>query len=677
MTSIGASARIDELRELLEEHAHRYYVLDDAQIPDAEYDRLWRELEALEQQHPDRVDANSPTQRVGGAPLPGFGEVQHRVPMLSLANAFEDQEIRDFDRRVRERLEVSEVEYTVETKLDGLAASLRYEDGILVQAATRGDGATGEDVTANVRTIKAVPLHLRDAGIPAVLEVRGEVYMTHAGFAALNESQRRKGEKTFANPRNAAAGGIRQLDPRITATRPLTMFVYGLGHVDEGALTGTHYETLATLRSWGLRVSPETVVVSGIDACIDFYRAIGERRDKLGYDIDGVVIKVNDPAQRAALGSVARAPRWAVAVKYPAQEQLTTLLDIDVQVGRTGALTPVARLEAVEVGGVTVTNATLHNQDEIVRKDVRIGDIVIVRRAGDVIPEVLRALPERRPAGARHFIMPTQCPVCGSPVTRAEGEAAARCTGGLVCPAQRKQAIAHFASRRALDIEGLGEKLVYQLVESGLIDTVADLFALDLHAVAGLERMGMKSARNLLAALDKSRHVALSRFVYALGIRDVGEATAQGLARHFGTLNGLRAAATEELLEVPDVGPVVAAHVVEFFAQPHNQKVLGELARTLQIQETEPACAESEDPVDAPLRGKVVVLTGTLASMSRPDAKQLLESLGAKVTSSVSKKTDLVIAGAEAGSKLTKAQNLGVEVWTEDAFLDFAPTSPG
>lgn len=671
-TDSGPARRAKDLREQIEHHSYLYHTLDEPQITDAQYDALMRELEALEAGHPELVTPSSPTQRVGSAPLGAFGTVAHQVPMLSLGNAFEEAEIVEFDRRVRDRLGVESLRYTVETKLDGLAASLRYEAGEFVQAATRGDGRTGEDVTANVKTIKSVPLKLRGSDWPEVLEVRGEVYMTHAGFDRLNENQRAGGGKTFANPRNAAAGGLRQLDPRITATRPLTMFAYGVGYVEGGELPASHWEVLQALRGWGLRVSPETVVADGIEACIEFYRRVAERRDALGYDIDGIVIKVDDQAQRDELGFVSRAPRWAVAVKYPAQEQVTKLLDIDVQVGRTGTLTPVARLEPVQVGGVTVTNATLHNQDEIDRKDVRIGDTVVVRRAGDVIPEVVRVVPENRPVDALAFTLPAHCPVCGTPVARAEGEAAVRCTAGFTCPAQRKQAIEHFASRRALDIEGLGTKLIDQLVEAGRVETVADLYSLDHETVAGLERMADKSARNLLEALERSKDVSLARFIYALGIRDVGEATAQTLALHFGGVEALRTASEEALIEVPDVGPIVASHIAGFFAVEVNRELVEQLTSVLRIQAPEKP-PEPEPGEASAFSGKTVVLTGTLTSMSRADAKQRLEALGAKVTGSVSKKTDLVVAGEEAGSKLTKAQSLGIEVWDEETFQAALP----
>ena len=527
--------RVEELRYNIEYHNYRYYSLDDPVVPDAEYDRLLRELEALEKRYPALITIDSPTQRVGAAPVDAFGELVHTVPMLSLANAFEDQELIDFDRRVRERLEVEEVEYSAETKLDGLAASIRYEVGGLVSGATRGDGTRGEDVTQNIRTIKAVPLRLRGDDFPLVLEVRGEIFITDDGFRMLNAEQERREDKPFANPRNAAAGGLRQLDPRKTAERNLTMYCYGVGDVREGWLPGTHSRILDRLKHWGLRVSPEAAVVQGVDGCRDYYQDVLVRREGLGYAIDGVVFKVNNIAEQDLLGAVSRAPRWAIAYKFPAEEELTQVRAIGVQVGRTGTLTPVARLEPVQVGGVTVTNATLHNQDEVDRKDVRVGDTVVVRRAGDVIPEVARVIKERRPRLTRRFYLPDRCPVCDSEVVRIEGEAAARCSGGLYCPAQRKRAARHFASRRAMDIEGLGEKLVDQLVDAGLVNSILDIYSLTEEQVAALDRMGKKSAANLVAAIARSRRTTLARFLFALGIRDVGEATAHTLATHFHT----------------------------------------------------------------------------------------------------------------------------------------------
>lgn len=659
--------RVAELREQIAYHNYRYYVLDNPEIPDAEYDRLFRELQALEEQYPALVTPDSPTQRVGAEPLKGFAEVRHEIPMLSLGNVFSDEELVDFDRRVREGLGVKEVEYSAEPKLDGLAISIRYEEGMLVRAATRGDGTTGEDVTQNVRTIDAVPLRLYGKGWPAVLEVRGEVYMPKDGFEALNERQREKGEKSFANPRNAAAGSLRQLDPRITATRPLSMYCYGVGVVEGSALPGTHSAIMEKLKGWGLRVCPELRVVKGMDGCLGYFSEIGDKRDSLPYDIDGVVYKVNSLAQQQELGFVSRAPRWATAHKFPAQEEMTVLNDVEWQVGRTGALTPVARLEPVQVAGVTVSNATLHNPDEIARKDVHIGDTVIVRRAGDVIPEVVSVVMSKRPRHAKTITTPTHCPVCGSEVVRDEGEAVPRCTGGLYCSAQRKNAIKHFASRRAMDIDGLGDKLVEQLVDEELIHDVADLFSLTQEQVAGLERMGDKSAANLIAALDKSKETTLERFLFALGIREVGESTARTLARHFGTLQRIEKAGEEELLAVADVGPVVAQHIHTFFRQEHNKEVIDKLIRAgVQWREVKVQEAGAQ-----PLAGQTFVLTGALDAMTRDEAKEKLQALGAKVSGSVSKKTSVVVAGAEAGSKLAKAESLGVEVWDEERLLQF------
>ena len=658
-----AVARVETLRSLIDHHNYRYYVLDDPDVPDAEYDRLMRELEALELAHPELVSAESPTQRVGAAPLDA---VVHVVPMLSLGNAFSEQEITDFDRRVRERLEVDAVVYTAETKLDGLAVSLTYERGRLVRGATRGDGSRGEDVTSNVRTIKAVPLKLSDAA-PAMLEVRGEVYLSLEGFARLNAAQRESGAKEFANPRNAAAGALRQLDPRISASRPLTMFCYGLAQVHDGDAPDTQFERLQWLGSLGLRVSPEVCRVDGLEGCLRYYREVAERRASLGYEIDGCVFKVDRIDQQEALGQVARAPRWAVAYKFPAQEEQTRLLAIDVQVGRTGTLTPVARLEPVKVGGVVVTNATLHNQDEIRRKDVRVGDTVVVRRAGDVIPEVVRVVADAGHAARASFDLLAQvqgrCPVCGSSAQQADGEAAVRCSGGLYCGAQRRQALWHFASRRAMDIDGLGEKIIDQLVERELVSSPADLYTLDAETLAGLERMAEKSAANLRAAIENSRDTTLARLIYALGIRDVGEATAAALAGWFGDLDPLMSADVDALMAVPDVGPVVAGHIQAFFREPHNREVIARLRE----RGVHWSVAEAARPGDGeqPLAGKTVVITGTL-SVPRDEVKARLQALGAKVTGSVSKKTDFLLAGEEAGSKLARAESLGVAVVGED-----------
>ena len=655
--------RVDQLREEVNHHNYCYYVLDAPEIPDSEYDRLLRELQQLEQQYPQLIVPESPTQRVGVTPLGEFAEVKHRVPMLSLNNAFDEQEVEDFDRRARERLDVNEIVYTAEPKLDGLAISLLYENGVLVRGATRGDGNTGEDVTQNVRTIETIPLKLVGKNYPRVLEVRGEVIMTKSGFEKLNQAQRKKGEKTFANPRNAAAGSLRQLDARITATRPLSFYAYAVGVAEEGELADSQHQLLAQLRDWGLRTNPEIKQVTGVQGCLDYYHAIQTKREHLDYDIDGVVYKVDDLRQQTTLGFVSRAPRWAVAHKFAAQEEMTKLLAIDVSVGRTGAVTPVARLEPVFVGGVTVTNATLHNQDEIERKDIRIGDTVIVRRAGDVIPEVVSAVVSKRPKGAKKFVMPDTCPVCGSEVIRLENEAVARCTGGLFCAAQRKQAIKHFASRRAMDIEGLGDKLVEQLVDQGMVHDVADLFSLSVAQLAEMERMGEKSAQNIVDALEKSKDTSLPRFLFALGIRQVGETTARTLAQHFGTLDAIMHVSKEDLETVQDVGPVVAESIAHFFHEPHNQEVIQKLKKAgVHWPDIKVKAAES-----LPLAGKTFVITGTLASMSRDEAKDKLQQLGAKVSGSVSKKTDYVVVGENPGSKATKAEELGLQILDEEA----------
>ncbi|MGD8556873.1 MAG: NAD-dependent DNA ligase LigA [Chromatiales bacterium] len=656
-----AERRIEELREQLRLHNYHYYVLDAPLIPDSEYDRLFRELLQLEEQNPDLITEDSPTRRVGDKPLPGFQEVRHSERMLSLDNVFSDQELADFDRRVRERLGSDEpIAYTAEPKLDGLAISLRYENGKLVQGATRGDGERGEEVTSNVRTIESIPLRLLGNDYPAVLEVRGEVFMPKAGFEKLNEQARKAGEKGFANPRNAAAGSLRQLDPRLTAKRPLAFYAYGLGNVDE-AIAGGHAEAMQALRKLGIPVSPELKYLEGIDQCLEYYGNILARRDTLPYEIDGVVYKVDSFDEQARLGFVSRAPRWAVAHKFPAQEELTVIEDIEFQVGRTGAVTPVARLKPVTVAGVTVSNATLHNMDEIERKDVRIGDTVIIRRAGDVIPEVVQVVPDRRPKGAKRPELPTTCPVCGSDVLRVEGEAVARCSGGLYCNAQRREGIKHFASRKAMDIEGLGDKLVEQLDEKGLVKTVADVYALKAPDVASLERMGEKSAQNLVGALEKSKTTTLPRFLYALGIREVGEATARSLANHFLTLEAIEQADEEALQQTPDVGPIVASHIASFFRQEHNIEVLQQLlAAGIHWPAIERPKAHAR-----PFAGKSFVLTGAL-SRPRDQIKAELEGLGARVVGSVSKKTDYVVAGEAAGSKLARAQDLGIEILEEE-----------
>ena len=659
------ACRIKVLKDEINEHNYRYYVLDEPAIPDSEYDRLLRELESLEAAHPDLITVDSPTQRVGSEPSSAFATVIHEMPMLSLANAFNDGEVEAFDRRVRERLEIKEVCYVAEPKLDGLAISMIYENGRLVRAATRGDGTRGEDVTSNVRTIASVPLHLRGKDYPSILEVRGEVYINKEGFRRLNQRQENAGQKTFANPRNAAAGSLRQLDPKITATRPLSIYCYSVGKVEGYDLPDHHYDILQCMKIWGMPVSPDIQLVKGVQGCLNYYHHIEQKRPNLPYEIDGVVYKVNDRGQQEKLGFVSRAPRWAIAHKYAPDEEITTIQDIEVQVGRTGALTPVARLEPVFVGGVTITNATLHNQDEIERKDIRIGDTVIVRRAGEVIPEVVRVIPERRPDDARQFQMPKHCPVCGSDVIRPQGEAVARCTGGLFCAAQQIRAILHFASRRAMDIEGLGEKLVEQLVNDQLVNHVADLYHLTKDQLMTLERMGKKSAENLLQALEKSKSITLERFIYALGIREAGEATARSLARHFRTIEALERADHEALQQVPDIGPVVAANIVTFFRQAHNQEVIKKL---LDAGVNWPVNSDDE-PQSSTLEGKTFVITGTLASMSRQEARDKLQALGAKVTGSVSKKTDYVVVGADPGSKADKANELQIPVLDEKALF--------
>ena len=661
-----AEQRISQLKAELEQHNYRYYVLDDPTVPDAEYDRLMRELRDLEAAHPDLITPDSPSQRVGAEPLAAFAEVIHSVPMLSLDNAFSDDSVQNFDRRIREHLEVEQVTYSAEPKLDGLAVSLRYENGRLVRSATRGDGARGEDISHNIRTIKAIPLRLRGNHPPPVLEVRGEVFMPKAGFEQLNERARARGEKTFANPRNAAAGSLRQLDPKITAQRPLDMFCYGIGEIQAWTLPERYSELLAQLRDWGLRTCPEWQAVDGAQGCLTYYRTILARRDELPYEIDGVVYKVDRFDQQRDLGFVSRAPRWAIAHKFPALEEITKVLAIEVQVGRTGALTPVARLEPVFVAGVTVTNATLHNMDEIRRKDVRVGDTVIVRRAGDVIPEVVRVVPERRLPDAPIFEMPVACPVCGSEVIQEEGQAVYRCVGGLYCSAQRKEAIRHFASRRAMDIEGLGDKLVEQLVEQNLVHSPADLYRLDVPALTGLERMGQKSAENLIEALARSKKTSLGRFLYALGIREVGESTAQTLANYFGSLENLMNADQTALQQAPDIGPVSAAHIEAFFQEPHNREVIAQLRELGVSWPDQQALSTAEKKLD----GQTFVITGTLDAMSRDEAKARLQALGAKVSGSVSKKTSYVVAGANPGSKLNKAQELGVAVLDESQLLD-------
>ncbi|WP_029853049.1 NAD-dependent DNA ligase LigA [Vibrio parahaemolyticus] len=660
--------RLEELKESLHYHAVRYYVEDNPEIPDAEYDRLMRELLEIEAQHPDLVTVDSPSQRVGGKPLSEFSQVTHEVPMLSLDNAFDDSELDSFHKRAQDRIGGESIkQYCCEPKLDGLAVSLLYENGILVQAATRGDGTTGENITENVRTINAIPLKLRGDDWPARLEVRGEVFMPKAGFEKLNELARQKGEKVFVNPRNAAAGSLRQLDSRITASRPLSFYAYSVGVVQGADLAASHYERFLQIKSWGLPMCPETKRVDSLADVKTYYQDILQRRDALPYEIDGVVIKIDDIAVQERLGFVARAPRWAIAYKFPAQEEITTLNEVEFQVGRTGAITPVAKLEPVFVGGVTVSNATLHNADEIERLQVKIGDQVVIRRAGDVIPQVVSVIKERRPETARDIIFPTQCPVCGSHVERIEGEAVTRCTGGLVCQAQRKQALKHFVSRKALDVDGLGDKVIEQLVDREMVEPPADLFKLSAGVLTVLERMGPKSAQNIVNALEKSKLTTLPRFLYSLGIREVGEATAANLAQHFKSLEAIQAATEEQLIAVQDIGVVVAKHITTFFEEEKNQAVVQDLL----VQGIHwPEVSAPEQGAELPLEGKTVVLTGTLSQLGRTEAKEALQSLGAKVTGSVSKKTDILFAGENAGSKLTKAQELGIEIKTEQDLLE-------
>ena len=665
MAKPTVAEEIQQLRKILERYNYEYYVLDNPTVPDSEFDRVFQQLQSLEQANPQYITDTSPTQRIGGKPLDAFNEVEHRIPMLSLGNAFSEEDVIAFDKRIREKLNEKTIGYAAETKLDGLAISLLYVEGKFIRAATRGDGKTGEDVSQNVKTIQSVPLHLTGNTFPNTLEVRGEVFMKRSGFKKLNEQQKKLDEKLFANPRNAAAGSLRQLDPTITAKRPLSFYAYGVGIVEGKELPQDHIKTLAWLKKLGLPVSPETKLCNGLKDSFDYYESIANKRNGLDYEIDGVVLKVNNYEQQAMMGFVSRAPRWAIAYKFPPEEELTKIIEIEVQVGRTGALTPVARLEPVYVGGVTVTNATLHNMDEVERKDIRVGDTVIIRRAGDVIPEVVSVIKDKRPAKTRKFNMPANCPVCQSVVNRVEGEAVYRCTAGLHCPAQRIQAIIHYASRKAMNIDGLGDKLVEQLNNEKLIETVADLYQLSLEDIAGLERMGQKSAENVLAALEKSKHTTLAKFIYSLGIREVGEATSQALANHFGSLEKLQQANQAELENVQDVGPIVAGHIVEFFAEQHNQHIIQRLIDA-GVQWKPVKTVQS----DHPFTGKTVVLTGTLESMSREVAKEKLQAVGAKVTNSVSKKTDFLVAGENAGSKLDKAGRLGVDILSEDDLLE-------
>jgi DNA ligase (NAD+) len=671
MTATQIERELESLRERLDNWNYQYYVLDQPSVPDAEYDRSMRRLLELEAAHPELLRSDSPSQRVGGAPLTQFSQIAHEVPMLSLDNAFNEQDMRDFNKRLLDRLapggegDPGQLEYACEPKLDGIAVSLLYRHGVLERAATRGDGRTGEDITHNVRTIPSIPLRLRGEGFPDVLEVRGEIYLPRAGFEQLNEQARLLGDKTFVNPRNAAAGSLRQLDPKITAQRPLEMCCYSVGLVEGGELPAQHAQVLDCLQRWGMRINAESRVVVGIDACDAYYQDLSRRRESLPYDIDGIVFKVNDLALQRQLGFVSRAPRWAIARKFPAQEEMTRLLEVEFQVGRTGAITPVARLEPVFVGGVTVSNATLHNFDEIERLGVQVGDTVIVRRAGDVIPQVVSVVLEQRPESVQAIDFPPCCPVCGSSVERAEDEAVLRCMGGLVCAAQQKAAIKHFASRRAMDIEGLGDKLVDQLVDEGLVKNVAGLYRLERDSLLGLERMGEKSADNLLAALSRSSDTTLPRFIFALGIREVGEATALSLARHFGSWEALAGAAEAQLLEVADVGPVVADHLAQFFDSESSMQVVAQLREAgVNWPDIEVLPAQ-----ELPLAGQTWVVTGKLETLGRNDAKAHLQALGAKVAGSVSARAACVVAGPGAGSKLSKATELGIDVIDEQAFL--------
>ncbi|MBU3069983.1 NAD-dependent DNA ligase LigA [Aestuariicella sp. G3-2] len=660
-------SKFDELKNQLNYHNYRYYVLDDPTVPDIEYDRLFQQLKELESQHPELVTPDSPTQRVGEAPLSAFSQVAHEVPMLSLDNAFSDEDLESFNRRLQDRLKnPDDIEFACEPKLDGIAVSLLYVNGQLERGATRGDGTTGEDITQNVRTITSIPLRLMGEGYPEVLEVRGEIYMPKQGFERLNQKAREAGEKTFVNPRNAAAGSLRQLDARITASRPLQMCAYSVGRFDGGSLPERHTEVLEQLHQWGFLINPEMAVVHNISGCLEYYRRLGEKRDSLPYDIDGIVFKVNNLALQQTLGFVSRAPRWAIAYKFPAQEEMTQLLSVEFQVGRTGAVTPVARLNPVFVGGVTVSNATLHNRDEINRLGVMVGDTVVVRRAGDVIPQVVSIVKSQRPADASEIVFPETCPVCDSPVETVPGEAVARCTGGLICGAQRKEAIKHFASRKAMDIDGLGDKLVEQLVDEGLIHSVADLYRLEASQVAELERMGPKSAENLIAALEASKSTSFERFLYSLGIREVGEATARGLSRYFGNLDALIAANEESLQKVDDVGPVVAHFVAEFLRQEHNLEAIEALQKA-GVHWDDISVEERHEP----LADQTYVVTGSFSLIKRDEAKKLLQQLGAKVAGSVSAKTHCVVVGGGAtnNSKYVKAQELGIQTMTEEELV--------
>ncbi|MBS0856332.1 MULTISPECIES: NAD-dependent DNA ligase LigA [unclassified Tatumella] len=662
--------QLNKLRTQLRHHEYLYHVLDAPEIPDAEYDKLMQALKALEEQHPELVTRDSPTQRVGATPVSAFEQVRHEVPMLSLDNVFDEQGFLAFNKRITDRLkDQSGTDYCCELKLDGLAVSLLYVGGELVQAATRGDGTTGENITENVRTIRAIPLRLRGENIPARLEVRGEVFIRQQGFEQLNEAARKSGGKIFANPRNAAAGSLRQLDPKITGKRPLTFYCYGIGIAEGGSLADGHYQRLQQLKHWGLPVNELVRVCHNPQEVLAFYQRIAELRPSLGFDIDGVVIKVNSLALQEQLGFVARAPRWATAFKFPAQEQITTVRDVEFQVGRTGAITPVARLEPVQVAGVMVSNATLHNADEIARLGIRIGDTVVIRRAGDVIPQIVNVVLDERPSDTREIVFPQHCPVCGSDVERTEGEAVTRCSGGLICGAQRKEAFKHFVSRRALDVDGMGDKIIDQLVEKEYVHTPADLFRLSAGKLTGLDRLGPKSAQNIIDALQKAKQTTLPRFLYALGIREVGEATARSLASHFTGLPALMDAPLEALTEVADVGPIVASHVRHFMDEESNREVIRQLVDDIGIEWPQ-LPSQPLPAADNPFAGKTVVLTGSLSQMTRDEAKDRLTALGARVSGSVSKKTDLLIAGEAAGSKLEKANSLGITVLDEQQMID-------
>lgn len=666
--------QLTSLRNLIRHHEYCYYVLDTPEIPDVEYDKLIKQLQTLEQQNPDLITPDSPTQRVGGSPLAQFASIKHEIPMLSLDNVFDDASFIAFNKRVKDRLHLNDaeqVEYCCELKLDGLAVSLLYENGRFIQAATRGDGTTGEDITANVKTIKTIPLVLRGDNIPSRLEVRGEVFMTHKGFEKLNADAEKHNEKVFANPRNAAAGSLRQLDPKITAKRPLAFFCYGVGIVEGTTLPDTHYDRLMQFKAWGLPVSNKVQKRQGVQAALDYFKLIGEQRMSLDFDIDGVVIKVNSIELQNQLGFVARAPRWATAFKYPAQEEITKLNKVDFQVGRTGAITPVARLEPVSVAGVIVSNATLHNSDEIIRLGIREGDYVTIRRAGDVIPKIVAVIVDRRPADTKEIIFPTHCPICGSQIVRDEGAAISRCAGGLICPAQRKEALKHFVSRRAMNVDGMGEKIIEQLVDKEYVKTPADLYKLNLPTLCSLDKIGKKSANNLLNALEVSKNTTLSRFIFALGIPNVGEVTTENLVNQLGSLSAIENASLEKLQSVNEIGAVIAESIIDFFQEPHNRNVIEQLTSNevgIHWQDVIPQVQEIA--INSPFSEKTVVLTGTLSVLTRDEAKDKLKQLGAKVTGSVSKNTDLVIAGEAAGSKLNKAQELGIKVIDEQELIN-------